>query len=89
MAAQIHPPADYAGLKLRRPVAPVAQARQRGVQVGHKESHGPGVGAQRLLKAEMPRFLPELARLEQLQPAFARRVVIVSARLYPLRRVDD
>ena len=72
VTAQVHTSADDSGLKLRRPVAAVAQPRQNGVEVGHEEGDGAGVCAQRLLETEMAGFLAELPFLKQFECAPSR-----------------
>ena len=77
--------------QLRCPVAPVAQPRQRRIQVGQKEDNRAGVGSQGLLETQVAGLGPELTPLQDLQLAAWFSLfpgLAVSARLPALHRVD-
>ena len=78
--------------QLRGPVAPVAQPRQRRIQVCQKEDNRAGVGPQGLLETQVAGLGPELAPLQELQLAAGFSIfpgIVVSARLHAVHCVDD
>ena len=61
---QVDPSRRDAGVELGGAVAPVAQARQDGVQVGKEKDIEAGIGGKRLVKPQVARLPPEIPFLE-------------------------
>ena len=76
MGRQIDSPAQDSSLELGGTVSPVAPPAQHLVQVGHKEKHRAGVGAQGLLEAQVPGLVTEVALSQQFKTGLLRGVAI-------------
>src|SRR2546425_9201796 len=71
------------GFKLGRSIAPIAKARQNPSQIRKKKDYGASLSSQRLLQAEVTRFLAHGTGLKRLK-AFLNRREVIGSRLQTL-----